>query len=50
MSEMSTAEQLVKFYDELVEGGISPDTAENMTRDAAARIIQAHGLSVKTDK
>ena len=48
----TTAAHLIDLRNELIAGGVPSDSADDIVRDAASRIIQAHGLYTKipTDK
>lgn len=46
----TTASSLVSYRNELIEGGLPESLANEMTRDAASRIIQAHSLKTKADE
>jgi len=44
---MTTAKLLLNYRNELTGGGIDPECADLMTRDAAGIIINAEGLGVR---
>lgn len=48
MAEPTTAAQLVSYRNELIKGSIPEELANEMTRDAAARIVQAKGLTTSS--
>lgn len=46
MSEITTAAALLSYRSELLAGGISEETADAMTRDAAGMLIQNENLVI----
>lgn len=44
----SVAEALIKYRTALLDAGLPPDLVNEMTRDAASRIIQSQGVGVLT--
>ncbi|WP_330339401.1 hypothetical protein [Streptomyces sp. NBC_00557] len=47
MPTPTTAQQLLEYRAELLAGGIAPDVADALVRDAAAEIIRATGLETR---
>lgn len=50
MAELTTAEALGRFYDELVELGFDEAFSLNMTQIAGERILEDEGLIVSPDE